>query len=107
MPPKSNIELGSGRLYFKGLDESFEVHGQEATDETEWYDDKEPYIKNVKEPIELTLNDIEAPRDWVLAECKYCGYRFPITEWYSILLGTKGWTCPRCVFRKTLEEIRK
>jgi hypothetical protein len=99
MPPKSNIELGAGQLYFKGLDESFEVHGGEATDEVEYYDESKPYIKNVMEPITIECKDVAYPREWVLAECKYCGCKFPITEVYSILLGTKGWTCPLCAFK--------
>lgn len=106
MPPKSNIELGSGQLYIQGLDEPFEVHDCEVTDETEWADDNE-YIKFSQEPIELTLDNVERPRDWTLAECKYCGYKFPVSEWYAMLLGTTGWTCPSCVFDKAVQDARK
>lgn len=102
MPPKeSNIELGAGQIYFKGLDEPLEVHDCEATEEVEWADDKE-YIKYVKEPIDLTLENVEFPEDWVLAECKYCGCEFPVGQLYALLLGTKGWTCPLCAFTKRM-----
>lgn len=103
----SNIELSSGSLYFKGMAEPLEVSDIEVTDESEWYDDNKPYIRFNQEPIEITLDNIERPRDWVLAECKECGYNFPISEWYSLLMGTKGWTCPRCTFNKRLEEARR
>ena len=110
MPPKeNNIELGSGQIYFKGLDESFEVHDCESKDETEWANDKEYISKHIvgkvsEEPIMLTCKDVKIPRDWVLAECKYCGSKFPIIELYAMLLGTKGWTCPLCAFKKRMEE---
>ena len=107
MPPKNNIELGSGQIYFKGLDEPLEVSNGECTDETEYYDESKPYIVNTSEPITLELNDVEFPRGWQLAECKYCGYKFPVSDYYAILLGTTGWTCPRCVFNKSLEDARK
>lgn len=117
MPPKeddkkivfdswNNIELGLGQLYFKGLDESIEVPGSEGKDDVEWYDEEKPYIKLKQEPIELTLENVEYPRNWVLAECKTCGYKFPITELYAILLGSKGWTCSACAFEKQLKERR-
>lgn len=97
MPPKSNIELGSGQIYFKGLDESFEVSEGQATDEVEWADDQE-YIRKINhEPVTFTCEDVQYPKDWVLAECKYCGSKFPIVELYAMLYGTKGWTCPLCV----------
>ena len=107
MPPKSNIELGSGQLYFKGLDESLEVLDCEATDEIEYYDESKPYIKNITEPITLELINVEFPRGWTLAECKYCGYKFPVSEYYALLLGTKDWTCPRCAFNKAMQDAKR
>lgn len=97
MPPKeSNIELGSGQIYFKGLDESFEVSEGQATDEIEWADDVK-YFRKFEEPLELRCESVQYPKDWVLAECKYCGSKFPIVELYAMLYGTKGWSCPLCV----------
>lgn len=113
MPPKeNNIELGAGQIYFKGIDESFEVHDCDATEETEWADDKEYVSKHIigkspaLEPIMIECKDVQIPRDWVLAECKYCGSMFPIIEFYALTLGTKGWTCPLCAFEKRMEEKR-
>ena len=63
--------------------------------------------RSLAEPYIVLPNDIQLPEDWTLAECKYCGYRFPVSNYYTILLGTKGWTCPRCAFNKTLHDARK
>lgn len=108
MPPKNTIELSEGRLYFNGLDEPLEVHDCEVRCEPEYADDQEPYIKNADlGPVTLTVDNVEFPREWVLVKCKRCGYEFPITEFYSLLYGTKDWTCPKCIFEKTLEDARK
>ena len=106
MPVRSNIELGSGSLYFKGLDEPIPVSDGQATYETEWADDQE-YIKLSSEPIEFTLENAEFPKGWTLTECIECGYEFPITNLYNMLYGSSGWLCPRCTFIKRLEEARK
>lgn len=107
MPVESNVEFGNGRLYIKGLDEPLEIYEGEATYETEYADDQEPYIKISQEPVTFTLDSFAFPRGWVLTKCKECGYEFPITELYSLLYGTKGWSCPRCTFIKRLEDARK
>lgn len=107
MPVKSNIEFGSGSLYFKGLDEPIPVSKGEATYEPEFVDDKEPYIKLSQEPVEFTLDNIEIPRGWVLTECAKCGYKFPITEFYSLLNGSSGWLCPRCTFIKRMGDFKR
>jgi predicted Zn-ribbon and HTH transcriptional regulator len=107
MPPKSTIELSEGRLYFNGLYEPLEVVGGSVTDEAEWADDQKPYIKNVLEPVEFTIDNVEFAREWVLAECKECGYKFPVTEFYALLWGTKGWVCPKCALKKVIEDARK
>ena len=73
MPVKSNIEFGSGSLYFKGLDEPIPVYDGEATYETEYADDQEPYIKLSTEPVEFTLGNVEIPRNWSLVRCNECG----------------------------------
>lgn len=100
MPPRNDIELNSGSIYFKGLDESFEAHDIENTDEVEWADSKHIIGKISSEPITITCEDVQMPREWVLAECKYCGYKFPVIEFYAMVFGTKGWTCPLCAYRK-------
>ena len=107
MPVRSNIEFGSASLYFKGLDEPIPVSEGQATYEEEFTDYQEPYIKISQEPIEFTLGNVEFPRDWVLAECKECGYEFPVTEIYALLYGTKGWVCPQCALKKIVEDARK
>lgn len=106
MPVKSNIEFGSGSLYFKGLDEPIPVYDGETTYEPEYADDLK-YIKLSQEPIEFALENAEFPRGWTLTECRECGYRFPITNLYNLLYGSTGWLCPRCTFIKRLEEMRE
>lgn len=106
MPVKNSIELGSGSLYFEGLDEPIPVSDGQATYEDEFADGRE-YIKLSSEPVEFTLENAEFPRGWALAECRECGYKFPITEVYILLYGSSGWLCPRCTFIKRLEEARK
>lgn len=109
MPVKSNIELGSGQIYFKGLDESLEVlEGSitEATDDIEWADDQEPVIRLSTEPVELTINNAEFARDWTIVKCRECGYGFPVTEMYALLYGTNSWVCPRCALNRIREAAR-
>ena len=106
MPVKSNIELGSGSLYFKGLDEPLEILEGQATYEEEFADNKE-YIKLSQEPIEFTMENAEFPKGWTLTKCRVCGYEFPITNLYNLLYGSSGWLCPRCTFIKRVEEVRK
>ena len=106
MPVRSNIEFGSGSLYFKDLDEPIPVSEGRATYETEWADDRE-YIKLSQEPIEFTMENAEFTKGWTLTECRECGYEFPITNLYNLLYGSTGWLCPRCTFIKRLEEARK
>lgn len=108
MPPVSNIKLGSGSIYFKGLNESFEAHDIETGDGIEWADDKQYIRKFDSTSITLTVNDVQMPREWTLAECKYCGYKFPVTTFYTMVFGTKNWTCPRCLhaYQKSLEDVQ-
>lgn len=105
MPPKNTIELSSGSLYFKGLDEPVPVYGGEVGFEPEWADDKE-YIKisHSFEPVTLTCENVEMPRGWTLTECGKCSYRFPITEFYALLYGNRNWLCPLCTLEKRLRE---
>ena len=107
MPVKNNIELGNGRLYISGLEESFEVHDCEATYEPEFVDDQEPYIKLSQEPIEFTIDNVETPRGWVMVKCKECGYEFPVTEFYLLLFGDKGWICPACRLNALTKALQK
>ena len=106
MPVKSNIEFGSGSLYFKGLDEPIPVTEGQATYEEEFADDKE-YIKLSQEPIEFTFENVEFPRDWTLVKCNECGYGFPVTEFYALLYGANSWICPQCTLNKVKEDARK
>lgn len=107
MPVRSNIEFGSGSLYFKGLDEPIPVSEGQATYEEEFVDDKEPYIKISQEPVEFTFENVEFPRDWTLVKCNECGYEFPVTEFYALLYGTTSWVCPQCALKKVVEDARK
>lgn len=111
MPVESDIELSSGRLYFKDLDESIEIQGgsltgsvTEATDDIEWADEQEPVIKFSTEPVEFTVDNVEFARDWTIVKCMDCGYGFPVTEMYALLYGTNAWRCPRCALNKMREE---
>ena len=106
MPVKSNIEFGSGSLYFKGLDEPIPVSEGLAEIETEFADDQE-YIKLSQEPIEFTFDNVEFPRDCVLVKYNECGYKFPVTEFYTLLYGTGSWVCPQCALKKAVEDARK
>ena len=94
MPPKSNIELGSGQIYFKGLDESFDISDVEG--DTVFADDKE-YVK-ISDVLEATIEcePMEINREWTLAYCKICRQPIPIIQFDAILYGTEGWTCPLC-----------
>jgi hypothetical protein len=107
MPPKNAIELSEGRLYISGINEPIPVYDGEATYEPEYADDQEPYIKLSQEPIEFTCENVEFARGWTLAECKECGYQFPVTDYYALLYGTKGWVCPKCTLNKVIEDARK
>lgn len=107
MPVKDSIELGSGHLYFKGVDEPIEINAVDilTEGEEEWADD----VKHISFDSGPWTFECDAAfnRNWTLAECKGCGYKFPITEWYALLCGTTGWTCPRCTFIKAIEDARK
>ena len=106
MPVKSNIEFGSGTLYFKGLDEPIPVSEGQSTYEEEFADDQE-YIKLSSEPVEFTLENAEFPREWVLTKCRECGYEFPITNFYNLLYGFSGCLCPRCTFIKRMDDFKR
>ena len=96
MPPKNNIELGSGQIYFKGLDESFDISEGTFTVEEKWADDME-YIPKISDAKEATFEcDMEINREWTLAYCKICRQPIPIIMFDALTLGTTGWTCPLC-----------
>lgn len=102
MPPKNNIELGSGQIYFKGLDE-FDISS--AVGDIEFADDMEyiPKISDAKEAT-FTCESVEFNREWTLAYCKICRQPIPITQFDALTLGTTGWTCPLCT---TIERMRR
>lgn len=95
MPVENNIELGSGQIYFSGLDESFDI--SDAVGEIEFADDME-YIPKISDAKEATFEceSVEFNREWTLAYCHECRQPFPITMFYALMYGTTGWTCPLC-----------
>lgn len=103
----STIELGTGHLYFKGVDEPIEVDAGNliTTEEEEWADEVK-HISLNPEPFTFEC-DAEFNNNWTAVKCKECGDDIPVTEFYAILYGTTGWTCPRCTFNKAIEEARK
>lgn len=105
MPPKSNIELGSGQIYFKGLDESFDISDVEG--EVEFADDSTPIpINGVKELMEATIEceSVQFNREWTLAYCKICRQPIPIIMFDALTLGTTGWTCPLCTVKERMRR---
>lgn len=107
MPVKDTIELSEGRLYIQDLTKPIKVYDGELEIETNYAEDAEPYIKFLQEPIEFTFDNSEFAKGWALVECKECGYQFPVTEFYALLYGTTGWTCPKCRLNKIIEDYRK
>lgn len=94
MPPKSNIELGSGQIYFSGLDESFDIF--EAVGEVEFADDME-YIPKISDAKEATFEfDLQPSQEWTLVYCRNCHQPIPITLFKMLTYGPDGWTCPLC-----------
>lgn len=108
MPPKTNnkIEFSSGSLYIKDLDEEFKVFNGEATYEDEYAEDDKPLVRLSAEPIEFTINDATFIRDWTTVKCKDCGCDIPVTQYYALTFGTKGWTCPGCKFWGVVTHAR-
>lgn len=106
MPVKDPIELGSGRLYFKGTDESIEVNaGDLIYAEEEAFTDDLKHISLSMEPITFECK-AEFNRNWTLIKCVKCGYEFPITKLYALLCGTDGWICPGCKLKEFLEGFK-
>lgn len=99
MPVKNNIELGSGQLYYIGVDESLhplDISEGAFTTEEKWAEDAE-YLK-LNKPAEFTFKcyDLQINREWTLVYCKHCRQPFPIIEFDAIIYGTDSWTCPLC-----------
>ena len=103
MPPKNNIELGSGQIVFKGLDESFDIF--EVEGDTVFADDME-YIPKISDAKEATIEceSVEFNREWTLAYCKICRQPIPIIMFDALTLGITGWTCPLCT---TIERMKR
>lgn len=108
MPPKTNskIEFGSGSLYIKDLDQEFKVFDGEGTYEDEYAEDAEPIVRLSAEPIEFSINDATFIRDWTTVKCKDCGCDIPVTQYYALTFGTKGWVCPGCKFEEVVTHAR-
>lgn len=99
---KNNIKLGSGQIYFKGLDEAIDISEAEST--TEWADDKE-YVKiNTPQEFTITCDDLQVSDEWTLAYCKICGNPFPIIQFDALLYGKDNWTCPLCT---VIERVKR
>lgn len=98
MPPKSNIELGSGTFYLTGLDES-EIEPSSIS-ETEYADEYKPMKIRSAETATFEC-ELEPGHEWVLTYCRKCGWGFPITWRYALMYGFSGWLCPKCTaFRR-------
>lgn len=97
---QSNIELGSGKLYLTGLDESEVASCDISEVEPEYADEREP-IK-IRTANEATFEcELEPGHEWVLTNCRKCGWGFPITWRYALMYGFSGWLCPKCTaFRR-------
>lgn len=106
MPVKDQIELGSGQLYFKGIDKPVPVEVGEFTTEEVWVDDVK-YIRSFEEPVEFTCESVEFNKNWTTVKCMDCGYEFPVTEIHALLIGTTGWRCPRCALKAAIEDAKK
>lgn len=107
MPPKNNIELGSGEIYF-GIDESLhplDISEGTFTVEGKWADDME-YIPKISDAKEVTIEceSSEFNREWTLAYCRVCRQPIPIIMFDALTLGTTGWTCPLCT---VIERARR
>ena len=75
MPVKDPIELGSGRLYFKGTDEFVDVDaGNLIVAEEEAFTDDLKHISLSMEPITFECK-AEFNRNWTLIKCVKCGIR--------------------------------
>lgn len=108
MPTKSNIELGSGMLYFAGVDEPVEVRECEIECRDEEFAEDVQYIRKLfEEPVEFTCESVEFNKSWTTVKCCECDYEFPVTELYALLNGTTGWRCPRCALKAALEDAKK
>ena len=110
MPPKSNVELGPGQIYLKGLDESegpFDISDTVSDLDVEYADDSEPItIRNVMEAT-IECEPVEINREWTLAYCRVCHQPIPIIQFDALTLGTTGWTCPLCTIIKRMRERGK
>ena len=107
MPPKNNIELGSGKIYFSGLDESIDI--SDANGYIEFADDKE-YIPKISDAKEATFEfDLSPSHEWTLVYCRVCHQPIPITLFKMLTYGPEGWTCPLCTMierakRRTVKD---
>lgn len=112
MPEKSNIELGSGTLYFNGSDEGIEVTGGELTytdiegiDTPEYWENELRNIVWSTKPAEFECEMEYHPKDWTLVKCIDCGCEFPITNYYAVWTGVVGWRCPVCAAKERLKTM--
>ena len=107
MPVESNIELGSGHLYFDGEDEPFELGDGQIVSEEDVFADDMSYISMNTEPIEFECT-AEFNRDWTLVKCCRCGDNMPVTEFWALLYGRNDWICPMCKYKEAvIEALRR
>ena len=106
MPPKNNIELGCGQLYFKtpeGFSKPIDISHAEIETETEWADDQE-YIK-INNASEASFEcELQGSQEWVAVYCQECYQPIPVTMFYYLMHGATGWLCPCCAMRKRMRE---
>ena len=106
MPPKNNIELGSGQLYFgypEGWSEPINISASDMVTQIELADDKE-YLK-IRDFSEATFGfDLASGPGWSLLYCHECHQPFPVTTTFGLMYGTSGWLCPLCSAIKRVRE---
>lgn len=106
MPVESNIELGSGHLYFNGADEPAEIRDAKIISDEEIADDGK-HINLSTEPIEFECT-AEFNRNWTLVKCCRCGSNMPVTEFWALLYGRNDWICPMCKYKEAvIEALRR
>jgi RNase P subunit RPR2 len=104
MPTESNIELGSGRLYIKGVDEPLDISDGTIELTTEYADEYKPIKIRDTQEFTFECSDVWINQDWTLVYCEKCRQPFPITQFHALTRGEVGWYCPLCAAIKRFRE---